>query len=267
MDEVGKEIGSSPRVRGTRWLTYSELDRVRFIPACAGNTRSRRRRTAARPVHPRVCGEHIKRGFYGLAETGSSPRVRGTRGTFEEHEMAARFIPACAGNTPTAPHRTTATAVHPRVCGEHYRTLTRAGSRSGSSPRVRGTRRRYGSHEANCRFIPACAGNTTPSHIRRRLFPVHPRVCGEHIGLGSSPQTPSGSSPRVRGTHHIDGNKQNFSRFIPACAGNTLERTMRSPISPGSSPRVRGTHLELALLDQLRRFIPACAGNTSTHRF
>ncbi len=74
-----------------------------------------------------------------------------------------------------------------------------------------------------------------------------------------------------------------WSRFIPACAGNTAPRhdgqrhkTVhprvcgehfemnggRSPLR-GSSPRVRGTREWRGRCRPRRRFIPACAGNTT----
>ena len=94
--------------------------------------------------------------------------------------------------------------------------------------------------------------------------------------------TPStGSSPRVRGTgrHRIDDAPS--SRFIPACAGNSIgARLLRRvvPVHPrvcgeqpllavsavpsdGSSPRVRGTESGRPRRGGFRRFIPACAGN------
>ena len=50
--------GSSPRMRGTQRDPRPAPVACRFIPAHAGNTVSRRRRTSLAPVHPRACGEH-----------------------------------------------------------------------------------------------------------------------------------------------------------------------------------------------------------------
>ncbi len=52
--------GSSPRMRGTQRTVSSEKRQIRFIPAHAGNTRSRPRRCQGCSVHPRACGEHDK---------------------------------------------------------------------------------------------------------------------------------------------------------------------------------------------------------------
>ena len=215
--------GSSPRVRGTparaQWERY--LDR--FIPACAGNSSLRSMRR--------------------YAACGSSPRVRGTR---YDARTRCRFA-----------------TVHPRVCGElDPRRKQRAGgqrfipacagnstltvgfgvSGTGSSPRVRGTRRGVGPDLVHGRFIPACAGNSSMDATPGDWLTVHPRVCGELAHLGQ----PRGERPR----------------FIPACAGNSPSRKESTMSCTGSSPRVRGTQRERRWRPEHRRFIPACAGNS-----
>ena len=73
--------GSSPRVRGTpRRLTLQPVG-VRFIPACAGNAPFHQSGRQRQPVHPRVCGERHSEHGPELLAGGSSPRVRGTRGS------------------------------------------------------------------------------------------------------------------------------------------------------------------------------------------
>ena len=201
-----------------------------------------RPRTSA--VHPRVCGEHVARRMTGCAKTGSSPRVRGTPPLFPILAWRYRFIPACAGNTGPRGRSRGRSPVHPRVCGEHGTPPPRGCSRSGSSPRVRGTRRwRCGAGAAG-RFIPACAGNTNATRPLRRMSPVHPRVCGEHP------------------CRRWQGNR--LLRFIPACAGNTWTMT-EPPRGQPVHPRVCGEHLAAPNAKHTRpRFIPACAGNTPT---
>ena len=51
--------GSSPRARGTPFQDFLIGGFLRFIPACAGNTRSPSRSLQAIKVHPRVRGEHF----------------------------------------------------------------------------------------------------------------------------------------------------------------------------------------------------------------
>ena len=52
-----RELGSSPRVRGTDWKRSHAPPAKRFIPACAGNRIIRCSTTRKLSVHPRVCGE------------------------------------------------------------------------------------------------------------------------------------------------------------------------------------------------------------------
>ena len=71
-------FGSSPRVRGTEPTSHCQRLRSRFIPACAGNSGTRRRRPVSTTVHPRVCGEQGFGKNRPNFSFGSSPRVRGT---------------------------------------------------------------------------------------------------------------------------------------------------------------------------------------------
>ena len=137
-------LTSSPPVRGTHApLIAAEL---RFIPACAGNTRPRRNHAPYAPVHPRLCGEHRD------------------------------FIPACAGNTAHGKK-----SVHPRCAGLNVTSGSSPPVRgTGSSPPVRGTR---GVHPRLCGeqgpvHPRLCAGS---SPLRGTMPPVHPRLCGEHL--------------------------------------------------------------------------------------
>ena len=152
--------GSSPRVRGTPADDIAKSNFWRFIPACAGNTSSCNVASSALAVHPRVCGEHTVMIRATITNTGSSPRVRGTRFIPDISSHSSRFIPACAGNTHTYIDASLIRAVHPRVCGEHITTPYQRGINSGSSPRVRGTQCVFKLDFHRCRFIPACAGNT-----------------------------------------------------------------------------------------------------------
>ena len=213
--------GSSPRVRGTRHAEPAPDRSCRFIPACAGNTRSAPPTAAISPVHPRVCGEHLEGRMADVERDGSSPRVRGTLSARQCRGANRRFIPACAGNTWTPPGAVGPISVHPRVCGEHIEARRHATSPHGSSPRVRGTRLDSDRRAVAPRFIPACAGNTMSRRIIIAPWTVHPRVCGEHRYFPGGTSNPIGSSPRVRGTRHGAG-------------GHLMHVS-------GSSPRVRGT--------------------------
>ena len=175
-------------------------------------------------------------------------------------------------------------SVHPRACGEHFTATGTGAATGGSSPRVRGTRGRCRSPTKRARFIPARAGNTRNPPTARKAPGVHPRACGEHLGGKHAPDAAGGSSPRVRGTRHLDLMATRAGRFIPARAGNTHPSAPKRRFNlvhpracgehkpaamptwafSGSSPRVRGTPAETPPASCRVRFIPARAGNTGT---
>ncbi|EMX29323.1 hypothetical protein ECMP0215612_3592 [Escherichia coli MP021561.2] len=70
---------------------------------------------------------------------------------------------------------------------------------------------------------------------------VYPRWRGEHEMLVSVNAANTGLSPLARGTHYAFLRLPGFCRFIPAGAGNTIDRYDRSP--PATVyPRWRGEH-------------------------
>ena len=213
--------GSSPRVRGTVAQARARVMVDRFIPACAGNRPCRYTTRRSSSVHPRVCGEQLRAGHPSDALDGSSPRVRGTEKRSPAMKTSYRFIPACAGNSYTLRYRFPQKTVHPRVCGEQFRVLSKTPQWYGSSPRVRGTAGVTTATPASTRFIPACAGNSRGLRLRRSARTVHPRVCGEQRPCVALLLTRLGSSPRVRGTGTIPFFRCSAARFIPACAGNS----------------------------------------------
>ena len=180
--------GSSPRVRGTVQLCVRCQPGERFIPACAGNSSANPVRSKQRTVHPRVCGEQASGVSPNLAQTGSSPRVRGTGIRRLAQFGPNRFIPACAGNRHQASRPIWPKPVHPRVCGEQTLDWMLVDGDCGSSPRVRGTDRPGRTEYHENRFIPACAGNRNRLEGMAKCGAVHPRVCGEqsfHLVIGT----------------------------------------------------------------------------------
>ena len=132
-------LGSSPRMRGTRIRRWGCRRRSGIIPAYAGNTAEVVEFVWFFQDHPRVCGEHYPLPSSVLCIWGSSPRMRGTLNFDAECELVSGIIPAYAGNTAGNSRRGCSRRDHPRVCGEHVlpgcvRSLT-----VGSSPRMRGT--------------------------------------------------------------------------------------------------------------------------------
>ena len=216
-------------------------------PRVAGNTLACSRAasgSSSAQVFPASRGEQPARTAAGTcpgAMPGSSPRV--------------------AGNTRSAPARPATVPAHPRECGEHATMRMLMGQPAGSSPRVRGTPCAFSHRQAGVRLIPASAGNTMRPRSYRHRSSAHPRECGEHSGGFRDGELVRGSSPRVRGTHHLVVAVERHARLIPASAGNTppgrsaasasaahprecgehIDLEARDPDAAGSSPRVRGT--------------------------
>ena len=75
---IAKDMGSSPRMRGSLHNgRYGDIA-IRIIPAHAGLTRHYRRRPEQCRDHPRACGAHGKRKAHKGYTWGSSPRMRGS---------------------------------------------------------------------------------------------------------------------------------------------------------------------------------------------
>ena len=258
---IFQDLGSSPRGRGTGQVRHDLIVPDRFIPAWAGNRMSCLRKRSAQSVHPRVGGEQMHGVGHLLYCGGSSPRGRGTAEIARSGAGRTRFIPAWAGNRHATPLQTISRAVHPRVGGEQFRAVRFTCRYFGSSPRGRGTEKRWEPLAPLYRFIPAWAGNSISGQRFPMLLLVHPRVGGEQANKNHC---------RIR-----------QSRFIPAWAGNRFSDSACSPscsVHPrvggeqeipswssqsvtGSSPRGRGTDSATARARHRVRFIPAWAGN------
>ena len=188
-------------MRGTHEQLHERIEKYRFIPAHAGNTRPSRRLCLSLSVHPRACGEHFKNYTIKDWVIGSSPRMRGRR----QRVLEVFDLPP----------------VHPRACGEHLGRPCKRFAVAGSSPRMRGTPELAPMLRGRRRFIPAHAGNTYLFLGHHRAYPVHPRACGEHFSGNLAILVVFGSSPRMRETLYPCKPDIFEARFIPAHAGNT----------------------------------------------
>ena len=159
--------GSSPRMRGTPRIQDAPWPRRRIIPAHAGNTGQGNRNCLGLVDHPRACGEHTSSCQSKSFSGGSSPRMRGTRDGGRSRHVVLRIIPAHAGNTCLDRIEITSRPDHPRACGEHACWPREKLRCSGSSPRMRGTRCARILSPRHARIIPAHAGNTRPTSVKR----------------------------------------------------------------------------------------------------
>ena len=218
------------------------------IPACAGKPQAPGLQHGKPVVHPRVCGEAPGRESRNAEGRGRSPRVRGSPFPTLALPLNSGSIPACAGKPSTSTARRRSSRVHPRVCGEAGITVDTGESKTGPSPRVRGSPDLGGARAPDFRSIPACAGkpcgrSRAGGHIRsipacagKPRLPasvvaqhrVHPRVCGEAHWSPASSRRKSGPSPRVRGSPQVLQHAGLKAGSIPACAGKPLLSPARS---------------------------------------
>ena len=191
--------------------------------------------------HPRVCGEHDCVPEDLPLDSGSSPRMRGTRNATSPQFQVRRIIPAYAGNTQCANLDTTDPRDHPRVCGEHRTCAAPLPLAKGSSPRMRGTpgTGHHVRHYAG--IIPAYAGNTAPTPPARTTRRDHPRVCGEHVIPHLRRAGRTGIIPAYAGNTYSTVNVHVAEWDHPRVCGEHLFDGERACCGMGSSPRMRGT--------------------------
>ena len=132
--------GTSPRVRGKLRLGAFTASRIRYIPACAGETSHPHAQSHHGWVHPRVCGGNGVLILARILSSGTSPRVRGKLQSRRQARRPTRYIPACAGETSGDSRVSSWLAVHPRVCGGNAFVSFTGPPEPGTSPRVRGKR-------------------------------------------------------------------------------------------------------------------------------
>ena len=208
--------------------------------------------------------------------------MRGKRASVKRHVDVFRLIPAYAGKTSFEPPTYSQPRAHPRVCGENHRRPRGIAGTRGSSPRMRGKRRRLIAVRNDPGLIPAYAGKTRSAGPGTSRPPAHPRVCGENFDMVILDESSSGSSPRMRGKPGGVILQVLIIGLIPAYAGKTQrarERRAQSWAHPrvcgenwpkrsikprpfGSSPRMRGKPERGAQSLRSHRLIPAYAGKT-----
>ena len=278
--------GLSPRVRGNQRSSTSQYLFIGSIPACAGEPSGLCGRGCIGRVYPRVCGGTAVPVTEEAPPEGLSPRVRGNLKAGIEAFIDYGSIPACAGEPGCGAVAPSTCRVYPRVCGGTNVPTGNYGWEMGLSPRVRGNRDRLPGLIRRGGSIPACAGEPVRATPRAAIRWVYPRVCGGTSPLQALDGQREGLSPRVRGNllTWVAGRDQDGS--IPACAGEPIRSSRRSPRArvyprvcggtdggevaerhvPGLSPRVRGNPRVLDRTPLRVGSIPACAGEPASMR-
>ncbi|RYQ24032.1 hypothetical protein PG2029B_1428 [Bifidobacterium pseudolongum subsp. globosum] len=278
--------GSSPHMRGKRFLPSTTPPPLRIIPAHAGQTVLARVWGRAGSDHPRTCGANSSRVMRLWPLSGSSPHMRGK---LSEHRMwviDTRIIPAHAGQTYLYGGRDHAKPDHPRTCGANSMFSTGTVYWVGSSPHMRGKPAEPLQQGVEHRIIPAHAGQTRDIAWRAGRTPDHPRTCGANYFASGNFFGRYGSSPHMRGKLRADCSARAPRWIIPAHAGQTMRNRSSRPLPAdhprtcganapntvflmprtGSSPHMRGKLSDSRPPPQSPRIIPAHAGQTSNPR-
>ena len=197
------ETRSSPLARGLPEPYYSPHRRQTIIPARAGFTGGGRARRPTRPDHPRSRGVYETQGLRERNRQRSSPLARGLP-----------FL-CCV--------RIQFRSDHPRSRGVYSDERTRGLYDERSSPLARGLPRNRARRPPGGPIIPARAGFTRSTNIRRRGMSDHPRSRGVYEmarpTVGPFPR----SSPLARGLHGLTFLLSCVTPIIPARAGFTGE--------------------------------------------
>ena len=259
--------GSPPRAWGIHQPASTGLHGLRFTPTCVGNTSAAALASRALAVHPHVRGEYCQWLKYRPGYHGSPPRAWGIPHVLVEVGLRVRFTPTCVGNTPNDLLLGLSLPVHPHVRGEYASRRASHGRRCGSPPRAWGIPPLPPELRQVFRFTPTCVGNTSHCLQATPLWPVHPHVRGEYVGIADRLRRIAGSPPRAWGILFPSNSGMAVVRFTPTCVGNTeagklhrvgfavhphvrgeyTQRQALAAMADGSPPRAWGIHKRLTL--------------------
>ena len=148
------------------------------------------------------------------------------------------------------------------MCGEHPLGECIAYAPQGSSPHVRGARRKSPCRCPCTGIIPACAGSTFV--VSRKILSArdHPRMCGEHVMPTAMAGHRIGIIPACAGSTHSKPTTRWSTRDHPRMCGEHRQLPQVPPQRAGSSPHVRGAQQPTLPRIEMHGIIPACAGST-----
>ncbi len=192
-------VGSSPHMRGKRERHRGHWERVRIIPAHAGQTCICCALRCPAADHPRTCGTNGQFDAFKRPVGGSSPHMRGKLPCVLVAADCGRIIPAHAGQTMDGRLRISSIMDHPRTCGANACYVGVGVGSRGSSPHMRGKQTQIWNELVNFRIIPAHAGQTNMTTFTNLPDTDHPRTCGANGFPVASSHFFFGSSPHMRG--------------------------------------------------------------------
>ena len=214
-------LGSSPLTRGKRNPGVAGGPRDRLIPAHAGKTASGAATRRHGWAHPHSRGENHSFREGNTRTQGSSPLTRGKLGPVLQEGLLERLIPAHAGKTGPTCLESWLPKAHPRSRGENSISRRSRARMRGSSPLTRGKHVQFCASIVSLRLIPAHAGKTCQSRLRRVGSTAHPCSRGENACGEAVTAVSVGSSPLTRGKRLVVDKATFKARLIPAHARKT----------------------------------------------
>ena len=135
-------------------------------------------------------------------------------------------------------------SAHPRSRGENCPSIRSRRLALGSSPLTRGKLKHLTLRQMVLRLIPAHAGKTPAPRSWKFSLSAHPRSRGENESILKGLDVLNGSSPLTRGKLNGGLEVLQGNRLIPAHAGKTSGRGLRTNARP-AHPRSRGENLQV----------------------
>ena len=167
-------LGLSPLARGNLGLGQCLDFFGGPIPACAGQPRTAKRRSATRGAYPRLRGATIIYTIDEQDDPGLSPLARGNLQVDQRLRLPRGPIPACAGQPVIETGSSTPIAAYPRLRGATVFFFSSVSLLQGLSPLARGNRSPRARFTLSSGPIPACAGqpgSCARSPCRHRAYP------------------------------------------------------------------------------------------------
>ena len=172
---------------------------------------------------------------------GPPPHSRGSRVPVPEGRARLGTTPAFAGITTGRTGCGRIWPDHPRIRGDHSGEAWGLAPRAGPPPHSRGSPSPRPGTKLRRRTTPAFAGITPGTARCLRLSRDHPRIRGDHEGLGEVVPSRAGPPPHSRGSRPEHVSEAGQAGTTPAFAGITAV-AVRDHSVLGDHPRIRGDH-------------------------
>ena len=197
---AARDVGRSPRARGSPLPNPQVVAFIGSIPAGTGKPTNDRSRNGCSRVDPRGHGEASRTSNDASAPWGRSPRARGSPDAGGKEGERAGSIPAGTGKPRHQGIHVRHEGVDPRGHGEARSSPFIIRPKKGRSPRARGSQEAGWWVRSDIGSIPAGTGKPRGDRPRSGTWRVDPRGHGEASNPRALSMSAEGRSPRARGS-------------------------------------------------------------------